>query len=683
MTREPNRGVDAGKRRRAHGPHIKPWRGHNRFAWAVTAGLAATASARHKFGDGFVFPAIAMVLLRLMSALALGAGAVEGASAVAAQELSVVLIEGARVFDGTGAPARVQDVLIEGERIVAFGKALAAPEGATRVDGRGKTLIPGLHDLHTHLRSPAIDAPEDLGKAWAGYLLAGVTSVNDYSVSGEMIAPIRAMISSRRYWAPHLSQAVRFGVPGGHGTEYGWGHFFTLQATTPRHAHQQMPLALSYDPDMIKVFADGWRYGRDPDLNSMNAPTLSAIVEDAHAAGKPVVTHTVTLEGAKVAASAGVDSLGHGVGDAPVDKELIALMRAKGTAYIGTMTVFEPQQTREFAEGEAALFNPGEQAREAAYHAQAGDDPVLPYDARRWDILRDNIRILKKAGIPIGIGTDAGIGGVYHGASAIREITILTQNGYSPAEALVAATRTSAAIMGQGQDHGTIEPGKRADLVLVDGKPDKDIADLWKVARVWVAGREAPLDQLRALRNGAAMTPMPVDPMPGPIMTGARADGRTDLDTLPVATTDPGTDHSCLIPIDDGQEGHAGHDHKTFLAAQMGASPRPYVAWVLPLTRGTIHVADASTFTGIELMGEGSGQYGLVLESYGLTGDTWFSAPFAPGGDGKPQRIPFSAFASRDPEAKLDLTQLRALRVMLRGETGGTASLELGSVRFY
>ena len=640
--------------------------------------LAATGSPGHTCRDGHDVTAIRMEPLKLTAALALGA-------ASTAQAQPAILIAGARVFDGTGAPAKVQDVLVTGDRIAAIGEDLRVPEGATRVDGRGKTLIPGLHDLHTHLRSPALDAPEDLGKAWAGYLLAGVTSVNDYSVSGEMIGPIRAMVSSGRYWAPHLNQAIRFGVPGGHGTEYGWGHFFTLQATTARHARQQMPLALSYDPDMIKVFADGWRYGRDPDLNSMNRPTLAAIVAEAHKAGKPVVTHTVTLEGAKLAASAGVDSVGHGVGDALVDKELTALMRTNGTAYIGTHTVFEPQQARVFAPGEAALQNPDERAREVAFAASEAKNPILPYDARRWDILRANIKRLKKAGVPIGIGTDAGISGVYHGASAIREITILTHNGFSPGEALVAATRASAEIMGQEAGHGTIQPGKRADLVLIDGEPDRRIEDLWNVARVWVAGREAPLAELRALRDSPAMTPMPSDPMPGPILTGARDDGRTDLDTLPVATTDPGTDHSCLIPIVDGHEGpkhdHAGHSHRTFLAAQMGGAPRPYVAWVLPLTRGTIHVADASSFAGIEIAGRGTGEYRLVLESYGITGDRWFSAPFAP--SGKAERIPFGAFASRDPSARLDLTQLRAIRVMLRGETGKTASLELGEVRFY
>ena len=606
------------------------------------------------------------------------ASAVLLATPIAAQDQPPILIQNARVFDGTGAAARVADVLVAGDRIVAVGPNIAAPPGAQRVDGRGKTLIPGLHDLHTHTRSPGYDAPEDLGKAWAGYLLAGVTTINDYSVSGEMIGPIRELVADPQaggMWAPHLNQAVRFGVPRGHGTEAGWGPFFTLQAPTARAAHQLMPLALSYDPDVIKVFADGWRYGRDPDLMSMNAPTLGAIVADARAAGKPVVTHTVTLEGAKLAAAAGVSAVGHGVGDALVDDELLALIRQSGTAYIATLVVYEPQQTRTMAPAELAALNPAQRAAEQRA-AESTVSQIRPYNARRWRIMRDNIRRLKKAGVAIGIGTDAGIDGVYHGPGAIREIEWLTRLGFTPAEALVAATRTSAEIMRQQADHGTILPGKRADLVLIDGKPDQHIADLWRVARVWVGGREAPLAELRRLADALGSTPMRAVQMAGPIMTGARKDGRTDLDTLPIASTDPGIDHSHLIAL-------GGAGEPTFLAAQMGAAPRPYVQWILLLTKGPVFVADASRFTGIELTAQGAGAYRLVLESYGLEGSEWFAAPLEAGDGATPVRIPFAAFQSRSDSARLDLTQLRALRFQLLGETGGTASLTLAAVRFY
>src|ERR1043165_4560957 len=94
-------------------------------------------------------------------------------------------------------------------------------------------------------------------------------------------------------------------------------------------------------PDVIKVFTDGWRYGTAPNLTSMNVETLSAIVEEAHAGGVKVVTHTVTLAGAKIAARAGVDVLVHGIGDADVDAELIEIMKAKGTSYVSTLAVYE------------------------------------------------------------------------------------------------------------------------------------------------------------------------------------------------------------------------------------------------------------------------------------------------------------------------------------------------------
>ena len=593
----------------------------------------------------------------------------------------VTLIRNARIFDGTGAPAFRGDVLVHAETIVAVGKHIRRPNGAEVIDAKGMTLLPGLHDLHTHLRSPAYDAPEDLGKAYAGQLLRGITTVNDYSVSAEMLAPIRQMTRQPDgIWAPHLNLAIRTGVPGGHGTEYGWGDFFTMKAATARAAHQIMARALPYKPDEIKVFADGWRYGRDPDLNSMNESTLAAIVSDAHAGGVPVVTHTVTLEGAKVAAAAGVDSVVHGVGDAPVDDALIALMKAHHTAYVATMVVFEPQEDRSFAKGEWASFSPPERAREEARLAQPIEQ-VAAYDARRWEILKSNMRRLHEAGIPIGIGTDAGIGGVYHGPATIREITWLTRLGFTPAQAIVAATRTSAEIMHQQASHGTIAPGMRADLVLIDGKPDRNIEDIWKVDRVWLSGREVPLRQLRRLIEEPAMTPLPVHKMTGPIYSGRRVDGRTELDTLPVDASEEGADHSHIDVVHPKQS--ADGARPAFTVARFGADPRPFAQFVLPLTRGSVELADARGFKGIAFTARGGGAYHMRIESYGLEEEDWFQAGFAASEKNREIRIPFSQFASAKRDAALDLARLRALRFELDGEPGGRGWLELGDVRFY
>lgn len=614
--------------------------------------------------------------MKLLRAAVAAAVLFIGIGADAAPERAV-LIRGARVFDGTGAPAIVEDVLVRGDRIVAVGPHLRHG-GARVIDARRLTLTPGLHDLHTHLRSPAYDAPDDLGKSWAGYLVNGVTSVNDYSVSGEMLRPIREMTAPGGIPAPHLQLAIRLGVPGGHGTEFGWGNFFTLQVATPRAAHAAMAQALPYHPDVIKVFADGWRYGRDLDLNSMNEPTLAAIVEDAHKAGLPVITHTVTLEGAKVAAAAGVDSVGHGVGDALVDDELIGLMKAHHTAYIPTLVVFEPQENRTFEPGEMASFSPPEQLREKARMAKP-IEPIPAYEAKRWTIMQENIRRLKAAGIRIGIGTDAGIGGVYHGPGALREITWLSRLGFTPAEALVAATSTSAGIIGQDKDHGRIAPGMRADLVLYRGQPDQRIADLWSVARVFVSGREVDLPALRDLLAHDAPTPLPVHKMAGPIDTGVRSDGRTDLDTLPVESTEAGVDHSHLDYVRPDE----GADKRLFLVAHMGGRPRPFAQLILPLTRGAIQLADARGFTGVAFEARGAGNYVMLFDSYGVDNDARFRASFTAGEKAGEIRIPFSAFTAPEGGGTLDLTKLRALIVQLHGDPGDKAWLQLKNLRFY
>ena len=586
------------------------------------------------------------------------------------------LIRGARVFDGTGAPAAPADVLIQGERIIAVGKGLRTPRGARVVNARGMTLIPGLHDLHTHLRAPGFSAPEDLPKAYGGHLVHGVTTVNDFSVSGEMLAPIRAMTEPGAIAAPNLMLAIRFGVPQGHGTEYGWGDAFTLQTTTPRAAEIAMQRALAYRPDVIKVFTDGWRYGRSPDLDSMNLPTLKTIVERAHAAGIPVITHTVTLEGAKVAAAAGVDALGHGIGDALVDEELVAAMRAGGTAYVPTMVVYEPQQDRAFDPAEWAMLRAPERAREEEQKA-AAPEPIPDYEARRWTILRENLRRLKAGGVRVGIGTDAGIGGVYQGSSAVREVRVLTQNGFTPAEALAAATSVSAGILRKGGEHGRIAPGQRADLVLVHGRPDERIEDLYAVRRVFVAGREVALPSLRRQLGSDALSPLPTHRMTGPIDTGARSDGRTDLDTLPVETSEAGIDHSHLHHVR-----RAENQGRMFLYARMGAAPEPYANLVLPLTPGAIHLADARGFTGVAFEARGTGRYTLLLESYGISSRETFRTSFSGGEAMREVVIPFSALKSPGA-ATLDLARLRALIFRLEGEPGGQAMLELGNVRFY
>ncbi len=138
------------------------------------------------------------------------------------------------------------------------------------------------------------------------------------------------------------------------------------------------------------------------------------------------------------------------------------------------------------------MLTPEQRERETARLAKG--EAIAPYDSKRWQIMRDNIRRLKAAGIRIGVGTDTGIEGVYPGFGALREMRILNELGFTPAEAIEAGSRVSADIMGRGKTEGTIRKGMRADLVLTGGAPDLTFLDLYSVKRVWVAGKEVSLD---------------------------------------------------------------------------------------------------------------------------------------------------------------------------------------------
>ena len=183
----------------------------------------------------------------------------------------------------------------------------------------------------------------DWSEHLAAYLYCGVTSVVDYGPDPEALEPMRRLVQSGAIEGPRLHLAVRMTTPGGHGAEGGRGESFTLEVQTPREARDAVRRVLSYRPDVIKVFTDGWRYNTAPDMTSMNQETLSALVEEAHKNGILVLTHTVTVERAKIAARASVDVIVHGMGDREADNEVIGLMRAKGTAYVSTLAVYEPR----------------------------------------------------------------------------------------------------------------------------------------------------------------------------------------------------------------------------------------------------------------------------------------------------------------------------------------------------
>lgn len=548
----------------------------------------------------------------------------------AAQE--TLAITGAVVVDGTGAPPAPATVLVRAGRIAAVGSGLAIPPDARLIRADGHTLLPGLFDVHTHLlASPSAGIAADWGKNLKACLYAGVTTVVDVSTYAEQLEPMRRL-AAEGLPAPRLLLAVRFSTPGGHGAEGGRGDFHTQLVQTPREARAAVRRILPYKPDLLKVFTDGWRYGFDTDMTSLDLQTLTALVEEGHKHGLKTVTHTVTLDKAKLAARAGVDVILHGIGDAPADAELLDLLRRSRTAYASTLAVYE---SHVFPDGPPALL--AELLAPAISGKLARSMNITPARARRWRNLTGNVKALQAAGLTLACGTDAGMASTFHGWATQREIELLAASGLTPLQAITAATGNSARALGLDADRGTIAPGRAADLLLVEGAPHRNIADLARVSRVFLNGREIDRPALRQAILSPDPTPLKARAVPPLVDDFERSDGRSRLDTLWLNQTDPGHDHTRMSYQRTLRK---PANHALSVLAEMAEKNAPFAAMVLPLARGAVEPADLTPYRAIEFEARGDGPYSLhLLRRTG--GGPKSALPFQAGPLWRKVRLPF------------------------------------------
>lgn len=579
-------------------------------------------------------------------------------SAAVAEAEAPLLLRDARIFDATGRAPYHADVLVREGRIAAIGQRLAAPAGARVLALRGQALLPGLFDLHSHWTPNG--TPASLPQIANRYLAAGVTTVTDYHQAPEAYALRRKWLDDLA--APAVLFAARMSTPLGHGAD--WADQNTTRwVNSPAAARAAVQAVAAYRPDFIKAFTDGWRYGNAPDNTSMDEQTLEALVDEAHQLGLPVVSHTVTVARGKQAARAGIDLIAHSILDRPVDAELIGLMREHGTAYAPTLAVYLPER----------VDGSGPQTMPAA---------VLQQRRRNFAQAVANLRTLHEAGIAVVVGTDAGMSGTPHGAATLREFELLVEAGLSPAEALRAGTANAARVL-RLDDRGTIEVGKRADLLLLDGVPWQRISDLARVERVFVAGRQVHGKGSR-LPPGNRAEALPARRAERLVDDFERADGRSTIDTLVLDEADGGNERSQQI---SQRRARSEGGHALLVQARLSHKPWAYAASILPLSQGSVVPVDARGFSGIRFDVRGAAP-DFRLEVRAL-GDRRFRAPAVLGAQWRTLEIPFTdlqgqpPYRADGPVAQWRGDDLLQLVFVVAGEPGDAVWFELDNVGFY
>ncbi len=402
--------------------------------------------------------------------------------AASAQQSTRTLIRTGHLLDvKTGAEPAAQTIIVTGDRITAIAPTASAPKqsGDTEIDLTRYTAMPGLIDVHTHLTmatnfdpyfelsmTPAKEAILGVENAKVT-LEAGFTTVRNVGANDYTDVALRDEINAGHIPGPHIqASGPALGITGGHMDEnllpYEYHvHGQAVADGIPAVQHQVRE-NIKYGADLIKIGATGGvlSKGDDPQASQYTLEEMQAIVADAHRLGRKVAAHAHGGQGILWASEAGVDSIEHG---SYLNDEGIAMMKKHGTYLVPTAYLIDWVQ-------------------------QYGKLPPL-YQQKMKDVSaveKQNAIKAIKAGVKVALGTDAAV--YPHGLNAHEVDVYVNQFGMSPLQGIQTGTINAADLMGWTDRIGTIEPGKWADIIAIDGDPLKDVKILQHVNFVMKSG---------------------------------------------------------------------------------------------------------------------------------------------------------------------------------------------------
>jgi imidazolonepropionase-like amidohydrolase len=411
----------------------------------------------------------------------------------------VRILKGFTLIDGTGRPAAMSAAMIvDNGRITWMGPAaqLNPPAAAEIIDLPGRFVMPGIINLHGHLGN-TIDLRQDakfytresVQKNLALYASYGVTTVLSLGTDQDPIFKIR---EEQRAGRPVVTRVYTAGqglvFKGGYGGLEG----VTPGVATPAEAKAAVDALAGKGVDIVKLWMDDHLGAQ----KKMPYEIAKAIIDAAHNRRLPVAAHIFYLEDAKRLVDYGVNGLAHSVRDKSLDEALTTAMKKHGTWQMA------PTLTREasmFVYGSTPPFtsdpfftrgvSPGiaETLRSPSYQKSIAADPHFGEYRGFFETAKRNLKRLADAGIPYGFGTDSGPPGRFPGFFEQWEMELMVEAGLTPMQAIVAATGSAARFLGS-KELGTLEPGRWADLIVLDRNPLQDIRNTRSIRNVYIAG---------------------------------------------------------------------------------------------------------------------------------------------------------------------------------------------------
>lgn len=373
-----------------------------------------------------------------------------------------VVFEGARIIVGDGsAPIENGALVVEGGKITQVGPAagVKAPAGATRVDAKGKTLMPTLIDVHTHLSQTKAGLDQDM-KRRAYFGIGAALSLGIDNTDGPFQFHAAQPAGSPRYFT--AGRGITMPEPG-RGQEPYW-------ITTAAEGVKAVQENAAKKVDIIKIWVDD----RDGKYKKLTPDLYGPIIAEAHKAGLRVTAHIYDLADAKGLLRANLDAFAHGVRDADVDDEFMSLLKQKPNF------VLNPNMGGRGAVADVSWLKAALPAAE--YQKLEAGNVANPQAAALHAIQARNLKKMSDAGCIIVLGTDGNTPYAPH-----FEMEDMAFAGVSPMKVIVAATGDAAKFL-RIPDSGTLAVGKTADILVLDGNPLQDIKNTRRINAVYLKG---------------------------------------------------------------------------------------------------------------------------------------------------------------------------------------------------